>query len=68
MDNAKYIDMWNIQVGRGEQRNKGPEWNAAMSKIRRAHICVRCHKYPGDSEFSFGTKSNCGAYTCFDCL
>lgn len=60
--------MWHIQVNYGEQRKKGADWVAAMSRIRRAHICVRCRKYPGDSEYSFGTRTNCGAYTCFDCL
>lgn len=68
MDNSKYIDLYHIKNGYGSPPTEDPEWKAAMAKIRRTHICVRCRKYPGDKDYTFGNKDGCGVYTCFDCL
>lgn len=50
-----------------QKKRKDPEWDAAMAKIRRTHICVRCGKYPGDNDYIFGTMNADRVYTCYEC-
>ena len=66
--NSNYIDLWHIKVGYGKAPKHKQEWKDAMRKIRMTHICIRCRKYPGDTEYRFGKREPSGAYICYDCL
>lgn len=68
MDNSKYIDLWHSKNGYGSPPAQDPEWKAAMAKIRRTRICVRCDRYPGDKQYTLGLMDERGAFTCFECL
>ena len=65
---STYIDMHQRAIY--EQQKRKTEQNEdkkkAMKFIRKNFICTKCHKYPGDDEWSFGSWHN-GPYTCFDC-
>lgn len=66
---ASYIDFYQRNTYNERQKTtyKDQERINAMKKIRRTHICHKCLKYPGDSEWSFGLWDR-NRYTCFDCL
>tara|TARA_Y100000389_G_scaffold118982_1_gene116156 strand:+ start:4491 stop:4679 length:189 start_codon:yes stop_codon:yes gene_type:complete len=49
-----------------KRQNKDTEYEKEMKKIRKKFICSKCHKYPGDDEWGFGSWHN-GPYTCYDC-
>ena len=71
MNNDSYITIWNICEANdrvnGKRKPVNPEWEKEMKIIRRTHICVKCRKYPGDLNYSFGLKIN-GSYHCFECI
>lgn len=65
---ATYIDIYQRSINeRQNKQNRNQEHINAMKRIRRTHICHKCLKYPGDSEWTFGLWEN-NTYTCFDCL
>uniref|UniRef100_A0AB39JEU2 Uncharacterized protein n=1 Tax=Florenciella sp. virus SA2 TaxID=3240092 RepID=A0AB39JEU2_9VIRU len=66
---ANYQDLFEINSQKDRQKTKYKDQVRinAMKKIRRTHICHKCLKYPGDSEWNFGLWED-NKYTCFDCL
>ncbi len=67
--NASIIDIWQRQTYEQTQArlNRNEDYKREMKKVRRTHICAKCHKYPGDKEYTFGDWNN-NIYTCFDCI
>jgi hypothetical protein len=37
-----------------------------MRIVRLKHICCNCKRYPGDTNYTFGTWKH-GSYRCFEC-
>ncbi len=68
--NAGVIASWHSQTYQQRQKQlaKDKEYQKAMIRVRRTHICYKCHKYPGDEDYLFGKWDNAGnKYCCFDC-
>jgi len=67
--NAGVIGIWERQTydERQKQLRNNKEYQAKMKPIRRTHVCYKCHKYPGDEEYMFGTWEKDKGFCCFDC-
>lgn len=64
--NSTYIDIFQRTNEQQKRQKKDPQYEQEMKKIRRKFICIKCRKYPGDNEWSFGCWDT-GSYICFDC-